>query len=129
LQNIFKNKINNKKNNHNNNNEEKEKEEETIISFSHFVPRIELLPEKNFLLEPLLTRVVGSDFLEKQIRLLKPHLHLFGHTHIPIDLTIENIRYVQWPLGYYKFFIINFFLIYFINFIYNLTKYCLFVVF
>jgi len=27
-------------------------------------------------------------------------LHLFGHTHIPIDLDLEGIRYLQWPLGY-----------------------------
>ena len=46
--------------------------------------------------------MIGSDYLEAQIRRLQPHLHLFGHTHIPIDLEIEGIRYVQWPLGYYK---------------------------
>lgn len=75
---------------------------ETIISFSHFLPRQELCPEKRFLTEPLLTRVIGSDPLEAQIRRLKPHLHLFGHTHIPMDLEIEGIRYIQWPLGYYR---------------------------
>ena len=73
---------------------------DTVISFSHFLPRQELCPEKRFLLEPLLTKVVGSDFLERQIRRLRPHVHLFGHTHIPIDLTLEDIRYIQWPLGY-----------------------------
>lgn len=73
---------------------------DTVISFSHFLPRQELCPEKRFLLEPLLTRVIGSDFLESQIRRLKPDLHLFGHTHIPIDLDLEGIRYVQWPKGY-----------------------------
>lgn len=75
-------------------------EHDTVISFSHFLPRQELCPEKRFLLEPFLTRVIGSDFLERQIRRLKPDLHLFGHTHIPIDLELEGIRYVQWPKGY-----------------------------
>jgi hypothetical protein len=75
---------------------------DTIISHSHFVPRIELCPEKRFLLEPHLAKVIGSDMLEYQIRRLRPHLHLFGHTHIPIDLTIDSIRYVQWPLGYQR---------------------------
>jgi len=46
--------------------------------------------------------VIGSIYLEKRIRSLKPHLHLFGHTHIPIDLTIDGIRYLQWPLGTHK---------------------------
>mmetsp|Transcript_2750 Transcript_2750/g.4246 ORF Transcript_2750/g.4246 Transcript_2750/m.4246 type:complete len:409 (-) Transcript_2750:1585-2811(-) len=76
------------------------KDNDTVISFSHFLPRIELLPEKRFLYEPLLAKVVGSNALERQVRRLQPHLHLFGHTHIPIDLTLDGIRYVQWPLGY-----------------------------
>lgn len=75
-------------------------ENDTIISFSHFLPRQELCPEKRFLLEPLLAKVVGSRFLENQIRRLKPHVHLFGHTHIPIDLELDGVRYVQWPKGY-----------------------------
>ena len=75
-------------------------ENDTIISFSHFLPRQEVCPEKRFLLEPLLAKVVGSRFLENQIRRLKPHVHLFGHTHIPIDLELDGVRYVQWPKGY-----------------------------
>ena len=73
---------------------------DTVISFSHFLPRQELCPEKRFLTEPLLSRVIGSDPLEAQVRRLNPDLHLFGHTHIPIDLELEGIRYLQWPLGY-----------------------------
>ncbi len=76
--------------------------DDTTISFSHFLPRQELCPEKRFLIEPLLSKVIGSDALERQIRRLKPDVHLFGHTHIPIDLDIEGIRYIQWPLGYYR---------------------------
>ena len=73
---------------------------DTVISFSHFVPRQECCPEKRFLLEPLLSKVIGSNPLEYQIRRLRPHLHLFGHTHIPIDLEIDGINYMQHPLGY-----------------------------
>lgn len=72
----------------------------TVISFSHFVPRVELTPEKRFLLEPQLSKVIGSVILEEQIRRLQSHLHLFGHTHIPMDMELEDIRYIQWPLGY-----------------------------
>ena len=75
---------------------------DTILSFSHFLPRQELCPEKRFLLEPSLAKVIGSDPLEAQVRQLKPHLHMFGHTHIPIDLSIDGIRYLQWPLGYQR---------------------------
>ena len=81
---------------------------DTVISFSHFLPRQELCPEKRFLLEPLLPRVIGSNFLESQIRRLMPDLHLFGHTHIPIDLELEGIRYIQWPKGYSRYCAIDF---------------------
>jgi hypothetical protein len=73
---------------------------DTVLSFSHFLPRQELCPEKRFLLEPLLAKVIGSDPLEAQVRRLNPHLHMFGHTHIPMDLELDGIRYLQWPLGY-----------------------------
>ena len=81
---------------------------DTVISFSHFLPRQELCPEKRFLLEPLLPKVIGSNFLESQIRRLMPDLHLFGHTHIPIDMELEGIRYIQWPKGYSRYIAIDF---------------------
>jgi len=60
------------------------------------------MPEKRFLMEPHLMKVVGSEYLEAQVRRLAPSLHLFGHSHIPIDLDLEGIRYIQWPLGYFR---------------------------
>jgi len=77
-------------------------EAQTVISFSHYLPRQELVPEKRFLSEPLLSKVIGSDVLEAQVRRLRPDVHLFGHTHIPMDRELDGIRYVQWPLGYYR---------------------------
>ena len=38
----------------------------TVITFSHFLPRIELIPEKRFLLYPKLTQAVGSHILNKR---------------------------------------------------------------
>ena len=35
--------------------------------------------------------------------MIRPNLHLFGHTHIPIFLEIEGLKYLQWPLGYPKY--------------------------
>ncbi|CAN0426697.1 unnamed protein product [Pylaiella littoralis] len=70
-----------------------------VISFSHFVPRQELCPEKRLLWDPQLTKVIGSAPLERQIRELGSDVHIFGHTHIPIDMTSDGVRYVQWPLG------------------------------
>lgn len=73
-----------------------------VMTFSHFLPRLELCPEKRFLLQPQLPKVLGSRVLEQQIRAVRSRLHLFGHSHIPIDLTLEGVRYLQWPLGYVR---------------------------
>ena len=70
-----------------------------VVSLSHFLPRQELLPEKRALFQPGLHKVSGSVPLERQLRQLMPDMHIFGHTHLAIDATLDGIRYVQWPLG------------------------------
>ena len=69
------------------------------LTFSHFLPRPELLPEKRFLLHPNLARVVGSDLLGARVRALRPALHVFGHTHLVWDMVLDGTRFVQWPLA------------------------------
>lgn len=70
-----------------------------VISLSHMVPRQELIPEKRMLLQPSLHKVCGSEPLMRQIRQLMPDAHVFGHTHLNMDNTLDGVRYVQWPLG------------------------------
>lgn len=50
--------------------------QDVVISFSHFVPRIELIPEQRFLLEPALVRVSGSLHLGRQVTQLRPDVHM-----------------------------------------------------
>jgi len=66
-----------------------------VISFSHFLPRRDLLPDAARLRFKALPRVAGSRSLERQIRALGSTIHVFGHSHINCDLTIDGIRYVQ----------------------------------
>jgi len=47
-----------------------------------------------------LPRVAGSPLIESQLRALGSELHLFGHSHIRWDETIDGVRYLQRPLGY-----------------------------
>ena len=91
-----------------------------ILSFSHFLPRLELCPEKRMLFYPNLPKAVGSDFILRRIRGLgafgteagseresdaplpspREHVHVFGHTHFGWDQTIDNVRYVQAAVSY-----------------------------
>lgn len=77
-----------------------------IITFSHFVPRLELCPEKRMLFYPKLPKIIGSDNLEARIRSIHgteggvSACHVFGHTHFCWDAVLDGIRYIQAPLAY-----------------------------
>lgn len=66
-----------------------------VITFSHFVPRPELLPSVKYLRFRGLPLVAGSLGIETQIRRIHPRVHVFGHTHIPEDRVLDGVRYVQ----------------------------------
>jgi Icc-related predicted phosphoesterase len=71
-----------------------------VVSFSHFVPRRELLPSREHLRFKSLPLVAGSLALDDQIRALKSVVHVFGHSHISCDKVIDGVRYVQNALRY-----------------------------
>jgi Icc-related predicted phosphoesterase len=66
-----------------------------VVTFSHFVPRPELVPSVRYLRFKGLPLVAGSTELDAQIRRIRPRVHVFGHTHIPADRMINGVRYVQ----------------------------------
>ncbi|MDA0336069.1 MAG: metallophosphoesterase [bacterium] len=74
--------------------------QEHVITFSHFLPRPELLPPVQVLRFKELPHVSGTDHLERQLRAAGARVHVFGHTHIPWDVTMDGVRYVQNPLSY-----------------------------
>ncbi|CAN6304733.1 unnamed protein product [Urochloa humidicola] len=86
--------------------EEVKNSSKQILTFSHFVPRQELCPEKRMLYYPYLPKVIGSDFLERRLRDIHSNrkdgsaCHVFGHTHFCWDSVVDEIRYVQAPLAY-----------------------------
>jgi len=73
---------------------------EPLVTFSHFLPRLELLLEKRFLSIPCLPKAAGSVFLGQRVQGLAPDVHVFGHTHFGWDAVHDGIRYVQAALGY-----------------------------
>ncbi|CAK9002689.1 Ankyrin repeat domain-containing protein 50 [Durusdinium trenchii] len=77
-----------------------DRQDEPLVTFSHFLPRIELLLEKRFLMIPCLAKASGSNFLRARVEQLKPDVHIFGHTHFGWDTVLDGVRYVQAALGY-----------------------------
>jgi predicted phosphohydrolase len=73
-----------------------------VVTFSHFLPFQELLPEKRFLFYPNLAKASGSDHLARRVEAIRPDCHVFGHTHFTQDQRMNGTRFVQWPLGYPK---------------------------
>ena len=73
-----------------------------VISFSHFLPRRELLPPVEYLRFKSLYRVAGSTALDQQVRSINSTTHIFGHSHINWDETIAGVRYIQNALSYPK---------------------------
>jgi len=71
----------------------------SIISFSHFLPRPELIWEKRFLQHPNLHKLVGSDWIRQRVDGLRPDVHIFGHTHHNWDMCLDGVRYRSWVLG------------------------------
>ncbi len=83
-----------------------------VISFSHFLPRTELIfrrpdhqpaahvnttdphPEFNF------SRVAGSWRLDAQIRSLGSRVHIYGHQHRNRTRQIDDVTYLSHCLGY-----------------------------
>jgi len=73
---------------------------ETVISFSHFLPRIDLMPIYIPPAYHYLYPALGSDLLEEQIRVLKPNIHVYGHSHVNRKLTLGGVQYINNAFGY-----------------------------
>lgn len=73
-----------------------------VITFSHFIPRADLLPPPEYLRISWLAHVSICKALDDQIRKLESRVHVCGHTHTTLDRVIDNVRYVQNAVRYPK---------------------------
>lgn len=71
-----------------------------VISFSHFLPRIDVMPERIPLQRRRVYPVLGSVDLGLQVKELQPDIHIYGHSHVNQSIELENTRYVNNAFAY-----------------------------
>jgi predicted phosphodiesterase len=70
-----------------------------VITYSHFLPRIDLMPEFIPRAHKLLYPVLGSTRLERQLRRLNSSIHVYGHSHVNRRVKIDGISYINNAFG------------------------------
>lgn len=73
---------------------------ERVLTFSHFVPRLDLLPMAIPAEHRMLFPVLGSTRLDTQLRGLGSQMHVYGHSHINRRRLIDGVTYVNSAFGY-----------------------------
>ena len=71
-----------------------------IISFSHFLPRVDLMPHYIPQSKRYIYPALGTHQLELQIRRLTPQIHIYGHSHVNVNIKKDNITYINNAFGY-----------------------------
>lgn len=71
-----------------------------VISFSHFLPRIDVMPERIPEKHRVVYPVLGSDKLGKQVEQLSPDVHIYGHSHVNRQIDLGKVSYVNNAFAY-----------------------------
>jgi predicted phosphodiesterase len=72
----------------------------TVISFSHFLPRIDVMPSYIPQQHRIVYPVLGTVTLERQIREIRSDIHVYGHSHVNRQIEIDGITYINNAFGY-----------------------------
>lgn len=71
-----------------------------VISFSHFLPCIEVMPSFVHPSKHYIYPVLGSNLLGEQVKQLNPNMHVYGHSHVNTHVVIDGIQYINNAYGY-----------------------------
>jgi predicted phosphodiesterase len=71
-----------------------------VITFSHFLPRIDLMPGFIPKDKRVLYPILGTTRLETQLRQHHPAIHVYGHSHVNRNVTIDGVTYINNAFGY-----------------------------
>ena len=72
---------------------------EMIISFSHFLPRIDLMPDFIPAIHQKLYPILGTDALDRQVRQLGSCIHVYGHSHFNRHIDLDGVTYINNAYG------------------------------
>lgn len=72
----------------------------TVISYSHFLPRIDVMPERIPEERRRVYPVLGSAKLGEQLNQLRPDIHVYGHSHVNQNIELDSIRFVNNAFAY-----------------------------
>ncbi len=78
----------------------RQSESEVIVSYSHFLPRIDVMPERIPMAMRYIYPILGSTALGEQVQALKPKVHVYGHSHVNRRVQLDGILYVNNAFGY-----------------------------
>jgi len=73
---------------------------EKVITYSHFLPRIDLMPGFIPSTRRLLYPILGSAQLDGQLRKLNATIHIYGHSHVNRQVQIDGVLYINNAFGY-----------------------------
>lgn len=73
---------------------------ELVVSFSHFLPRIDVMPSRIPEKRRKVYPVLGSDRLGKQLQQLKPDIHIYGHSHVNQHIELDGTTYINNAFAY-----------------------------
>jgi len=71
-----------------------------IITYSHYLPRIDIMPEYIPPSKRFIYPVLGSVTIEETVRAMGPIIHVYGHSHVNRQVEIDGIKYINNALGY-----------------------------
>jgi predicted phosphodiesterase len=71
-----------------------------VITFSHFLPRIDVMPSFIPASKRFLYPVLGSARLDGQLRELNSSIHVYGHSHVNRSVELDGVLYVNNAFGY-----------------------------
>ena len=72
----------------------------TVITFSHFLPRIDVMPNYIPPDKRIIYPVLGSSMLDVQLRAAGSNMHVYGHSHVNRQVCIDEVTYINNAFGY-----------------------------